>query len=258
MLKKVTEWNYDNAKHLLSRTMFGFKREDITFALSFTLDEFIDNYLLKETPAPPPPASWVNDPPDWQNFDVLYQRYLQLISWQYEVMRTQNTSFREKMVHFLANHFVSEAEKVSVPQFLYHQNVLFRNYAFGNFKELTKKITIDPAMLIYLDGTYNTRYDPNENYARELMELFTLGIGNYTETDIRQAARALTGWYVGESLTPFFDPDLFDPGIKTFSVKAVISIMPILLILFLQKKKQLNLFAENYSKSLFTIFRMKQ
>jgi len=71
-------------------------------------------------------------------------------------------------------------------------------------------------MLIYLDGTYNTRYEPNENYARELMELFTLGIGNYTETDIREAARALTGWYVGNSLTPFFDLELYDSGNKTF------------------------------------------
>ena len=216
MLKKVNEWNYNNAKHLLSRTMFGFTREDITAALSFSLDDFIENQLLGDTTTPPPPGSWVNDPPDWQNFDVLYQRYLQLISWQYELMRTQTTSFSERMVHFFSNHFVSEAEKVEVPQFLYHQNVLFRNYAFGNFKELTKKVTIDPAMLIYLDSIYNTKYDPNENYARELMELFTIGIGNYTETDIREAARALTGWYVENSLTPSFDTDLFDSGNKAF------------------------------------------
>jgi len=137
VLKNINIWNESNVKHLLSRTMFGYRQDDITFALSLTLDDFIDNYLLGDTAAPLPPASWVNDPPDWQNVDVLYQRYLQLISWQYEVMRMQTTSFREKVVHFFTNHFVSEAEKVEVPQFLYHQNVLFRNYAFGNFKNLS-------------------------------------------------------------------------------------------------------------------------
>jgi uncharacterized protein (DUF1800 family) len=84
----------------------------------------------------------------------------------------------------------------------------------GNIITLTKAVTTDPAMLIYLDGVRNRKGFPNENYARELMELFTLGIGNYTEQDIQEAARALTGWRVDE-LTSYFDPDRFDEGAKT-------------------------------------------
>ncbi len=215
MLKKVAEWNYTNAKHLLSRALFGFTREDIDTALSLSIDDFIDNDLLGETETPLPPDTWVNETPAWDDFDIIYQRYLELVIWQYELMRTQRTSFKEKVVLFFTNHFVSEAEKVGMPQFLYHQNVLFRNYAFGNFKELTKKVTTDPAMLIYLDGIYNNKYSPNENYARELMELFTIGIGNYTETDIREAARALTGWRI-DGLTSTFEMQLFDSGNKEF------------------------------------------
>ncbi len=79
---------------------------------------------------------------------------------------------------------------------MYWQNKLYRDNCFGNFKDLTIQVTTDPAMLIYLDSTKNHKDDPNENYARELNELFTIGIGNYTEQDIAEAARALTGWQV--------------------------------------------------------------
>ncbi|MEY3646843.1 MAG: hypothetical protein RL127_1551, partial [Bacteroidota bacterium] len=79
---------------------------------------------------------------------------------------------------------------------MYQQNQLLRKYAFGNFKQLVKEISIDPTMLIYLDGNNSRGTSPNENYARELMELFTLGIGNYSEADIQQAAKALSGYQV--------------------------------------------------------------
>ena len=129
-------------------------------------------------------------------------------------MITQGYSFRERMVMFWHNHFVSEASKVVLPQRMYWQNKLFRDYAFGNVIKLTKAVTIDPAMLIYLDGVRNRKGAPNENYARELMELFTLGIGNYTEQDIQEAARALTGWQV-DGLTAYFTESRFDDGDKT-------------------------------------------
>ena len=215
MLKKVNDWNESNVKHLLSRSMYGFKKEDVEFALTFSLDDFVDNNLLKIDTPPPPPNSWVNELPDWDDTANNFLKYIELGIWHYELMRTQSVSFTEKMVHFLSNHFVSEAEKVAIPQYQYIQNTLFREYVFGNFKELTKKITIDPAMIIYLDGEYNTKNDPNENYARELLELFTIGIGNYTEQDIRNAARALTGWYT-DGLSSSLDTDLHDHGAKEF------------------------------------------
>ncbi|MCP5061730.1 MAG: DUF1800 domain-containing protein [Ignavibacteriae bacterium] len=215
MLKKVNEWNESNVKHLLSRTMYGFKREDIERALTFTLDDFVDTVLLMTTSTPAAPGSWVNLPPDWDDASNNILMYGHLGIWQYELMRKQTTSFREKMVNFLSNHFVSEADKVFIPQFQYFQNFLFREYAFGNFKELTKKICIDPAMLIYLDGEVNTKDIPNENFARELLELFTIGIGNYTEEDIRNGARAFTGWYI-DGVSTSLDADLHDSGIKEF------------------------------------------
>ena len=215
MLKKVNEWNKTNVKHLLSRTMFGFKREDVEFALSLNIDDFVDNYLLGNQPTPPPPGTWVNDMPDWDNTNGNFQKFIEMGIWLYELMRTQPTSLIEKIVHFLSNHFVSEGEKVEIPQYQYKQNVLFREYALGNFKELTKKITIDPAMLIYLDGILNNKNIPNENYAREVMELFTLGIGHYTEADIRNAARAFSGWEL-DGLEAKLNPDLHDSGEKTF------------------------------------------
>jgi uncharacterized protein (DUF1800 family) len=130
-------------------------------------------------------------------------------------MVTQGYTIRERMVLFWHNHYVSEVSKVYLPQRMYWQNKLFRDYAMGNVRELTKAVTIDPAMLIYLDGIRNRVGAANENYARELMELFTLGIGNYTEQDIQEAARALTGWRV-DGLTPYFTESRFDNGFKTF------------------------------------------
>jgi len=100
---------------------------------------------------------------------------------------------------------------------VYAQNQLFRNYALGNLRELTWEVSIDPAMLIYLDNATNVAQHPNENYARELMELFTLGVDHFTENDVRESARAWSGWIVnrltGKSR---FLPRRHDDGSKTF------------------------------------------
>jgi uncharacterized protein (DUF1800 family) len=110
---------------------------------------------------------------------------------------------------------VSELTTVKYPQYMYIQNDLFRKHAFGNLIVFVKAVNIDPAMLKYLDGRLNKRQKPNENYARELLELFTMGIGNYTETDIAEAARALTGWRL-DGLGSKFVLSRFDSGEKTF------------------------------------------
>lgn len=208
-LNKINEWDEKAAIHVLSRTLFGYTQQDIDFALSMSLDEFIDNHLLADKPEPTPPF-WVYD----SSSDNSTERTRELTYWWYDQMIRQGYSFRERIVLFWHNHFVSEVDKVSLPQRMYWQNRLFREYAFGNVRELTKKVSIDPAMLIYLDGNKNRKGAPNENYARELMELFTMGIGNYTETDVQEAARALTGWRV-EGVTSYFDPERFDDGTKT-------------------------------------------
>ena len=208
---KISEWDEDSARHLLARTLFGYNKQDVEFALSHTLDDFVDNHLLADQPAPPQPFYWVNDP----NGENNTERTRELIYWWYNLMLTQGYSIRERMVLFWHNHYVSEISKVGLPQRMYWQNKLFRDYAMGNIQDLTKTVTIDPAMLIYLDGQRNRKGAPNENYARELMELFTLGIGNYTEQDIQEAARALTGWRV-DGLTSYFTESRFDDGIKTF------------------------------------------
>ncbi len=207
---KISVWDEEAARHILARTLFGYNKQDIEFALSITLDDFVDNYLLADQPVPPEPAYWVNDPTNENNTE----RTRELIHWWYNLMLTQGYSIRERMVLFWHNHFVSEVSKVGLAQHMYWQNKLFRDYAMGNLIDFTKAVTINPAMLIYLDGTRNRKGAPNENYARELMELFTLGIGNYTEQDIQEAARALTGWRL-DGLTSFFDSNRFDNGSKT-------------------------------------------
>jgi uncharacterized protein (DUF1800 family) len=211
VLSKLTAWDSISASHLLSRTLFGHTKEDLNFALSHSLDDYVDNVLLSDSSEPQSPGFWVDDTSSYNNS----VRSSELTYWWYNLMLTQSHSLREKMVLFWHNHFVSEISVVDLPQRMYYQNKLFRQFSFGNFKELTKQVTINPAMLIYLDNTKNRKEDPNENYARELMELFTLGIGNYTENDIAEAARALTGWQV-EGIESYFNTERFDDTPKTF------------------------------------------
>lgn len=101
---------------------------------------------------------------------------------------------REKMTLFWHGHFATSVQKVRSPVFMHRQNALFRRHALGNFRELTQAVCKDPAMMLYLDTDKNVKGRPNENFARELLELFTLGEGHYTEQDIREAARAFTGY----------------------------------------------------------------
>ncbi|MCS7100377.1 MAG: DUF1800 domain-containing protein [Burkholderiaceae bacterium] len=124
------------------------------------------------------------------------QQALELRAWWLQEMATTPAPLRERMTLFWHNHFVSALPKVRSPVLMYRQNVMLRRHALGSFRVLLKAVAKDPAMLIYLDGAASRRGAPNENFARELMELFTLGPGNYTEQDIREAARAFTGWSV--------------------------------------------------------------
>ena len=118
----------------------------------------------------------------------------------------------ERLTLMWNNYFATSATKVGSR--VYRQNKVFRKFARAPYGELLTRVVHDPAMLVWLDAPQNRKGKPNENLARELMELFTLGVGHFTEDDVKQAARALTGWTV--KMTTFHsDPALHDPGEKT-------------------------------------------
>lgn len=123
---------------------------------------------------------------------------IELRRWWIDKMRTEEFPLRENMVCLWHNHFVSTSQKVKVNYWIYQHNMILRENAFGNFKELTKKMVKSNAMVKYLDNVDNKKDKINENLSRELLELFTIGIGNYTESDIKNGARALAGLNLGE------------------------------------------------------------
>lgn len=205
----VADWNTNTAAHLLRRTMFGPTRAEIQQAASQTLDATLAA-LFSSQPLPAPPIgpvpplttgqTWVNSVFD-ATYDSTFAAYLK--AWWIGLMTKQGMSIREKMVLFWHNHFASEYVDVQDSRFMYRQNDLFRQNALGNFKQLVKLVSLDPTMLRYLNGNTNIVGRPNENYARELQELFTIGKGpeiaqgnytNYTEQDVQAAAKVLTGY----------------------------------------------------------------
>lgn len=137
-----------------------------------------------------------------------------LRAWWLYVMLNSPHPLEERLTLFWHNHFATSNSKVQNIGSMYRQNELFRTHALGNFSKLLHEISEDPAMLVWLDTVTNKKGKPNENYARELMELFSLGIGNYSEQDIRQAARAFTGWGI-KSNKYHFNQDEHDDGEKT-------------------------------------------
>lgn len=138
--------------------------------------------------------------------------------WLYRMLHTPHP-LQERMTLFWHDHFATSVAKVNRLELMYRQNSLLREHALGDFRKMLHEMGRDPAMLIWLDGNNNIAGRPNENYARELMELFSLGVGNYTEQDIREAARAFTGWsMVGGEFV--FDKTLHDAKPKTFLGKS--------------------------------------
>jgi uncharacterized protein (DUF1800 family) len=133
--------------------------------------------------------------------------------WLYAMLQGGHP-LREKLTLFWHNHFATSLAKVQSPALMFRQNGLLRAHALGRFGPLLHAVDRDPAMLVWLDSNRNVRGRPNENYARELMELFTLGVGNYTEPDVREAARAFTGWHTdGQGFA--FNARAHDDGPKT-------------------------------------------
>jgi uncharacterized protein (DUF1800 family) len=181
-----------------------------------------------DRPRVTPPPAWVNEPivPGQRVIEMSTEerqafqrrnaeRGLQMRGWWLHEMAVTPSPLTEKMVLFWHNHFVSSLQKVRQPQYLYRQNGLLREHALGDFRAFLHAIARDPAMVIYLDSISNRKGQPNENFAREVMELFTLGEGRYTERDVKEAARAFTGWGLDSAGAFVFRPALHDDGVKT-------------------------------------------
>ena len=222
---------YDDARHLLARTGFGPTDAEIRTYAGLTREGAVGQ-LLRETRTmalTPPPAIVVDAAPiplprgdsasdaDRKVFVQEQRREgLALRAWWVEEMLATPSPLTERMTLFWHNHFVSGQPKVRISRLMYRQNVLLRAHATGNFGTLLHAIGKDPAMLVYLDSAQNRKGAPNENFAREVMELFTLGEGHYTEQDVKEAARAFTGWSLDrETLTFVFRPRVHDHGTKT-------------------------------------------
>ncbi len=229
-------WNGDRARHLLQRAGFGIPARAVQFLARLSPEEAVDHLVFYErqgesVPEPdflPPPTnmrrlreSLRSASPEERQRRVQELRRAEreavasLQAWWLERMATTACPLREKMTLFWHGHFATSAQKVRSAWFNYRLNAAFRTHATGNFKALTQAVAQSPAMLRYLDNVRSTRRQPNENWARELLELFTLGPGHYTEDDIKNAARAFTGWSANENGF-LFRAATHDFGPKTF------------------------------------------
>lgn len=219
----------EQAAHLLRRTTFGMQRETVEQFAALSMAEAVD-VLLADQPAPSPPidpntgTTWVNQARN-SSLEGSYARYLK--TWWLGLMIEQQPSIVEKMTLFWHNFLANNNSTVADSRYMYKQNVLFRQYALGDIKDLIREITKDPAMLVFLNGNSNTNTRPNENYGRELQELFTIGKGPeiapgnytwYTEADVQAASKVLTGWRdVSSTVTTSFTSSRHDTTNKQFS-----------------------------------------
>lgn len=234
-------WTESTAKHLLKRTMFAPNAKQIADAVNEGLEgtllrlftPYADpplpiNYNEQNDPNVPIGQSWVYAPIT-PNLNYP-QRSIR--AWQFSLFNDEGVNIREKMVLFWHNHFVT-ADAFSA-KLTYQYIDLIRKSATGNYKQLVKDMTVNSLMLRYLNGAESNKTAPNENYARELLELFTIGKGieagpgdytNYTEQDVKEIARALTGWTLdvqgfqnaGPLPSAVFRPNRHDIGTKQLS-----------------------------------------
>ena len=239
-------WGYEQAAHLLRRTTFGPTYAQINDAVDLGLEATISQlfaeqglpappvlYDFEEDPFVPIGETWV-DAPYAIDINLRGPRNRSLRAWTMGQILEEGISIREKLTLFWHNHFA--ISNVNDPKFLYRYITLLRSSAWGDFRQLVKDMTIDPTMLRFLNGNQNTNVAPNENYARELLELFTIGKGpqvgpgdytNYTEDDVVEIARVLTGWRDQgfNSVNPdvavgsFFRPNRHDNGDKQLSAR---------------------------------------
>ncbi len=246
-------WDAAKAGHLLRRAGFGPLPSEIARAVEAGPDRAVES-LFAFPGDPPPPPQFGEIPPAEAGVDEIIREAVRtrtrpkdtpelravlqqanrahgrgiaaLTAWWLDRMARTPAPLQEKLTLFWHGHFTTSFGDVHDAIALYDQNQLFRRHAAGNFARLLDGVARDPAMLRYLNNDANRKGHPNENWARELMELFTMGIGQYTETDVREAARAWTGWGLRDPRTfegrrAFeFKPQLHDGGTKTFQGEA--------------------------------------
>ena len=237
MLSQLSKekWTHDTAAHLAARAGFGESPSRLEQWTRQGMEATIQELLHPDNDTTAPPTSMVPNQfaelreqvqdatsPDEkvQARRTLRQaanrQFFDLINWWTQRMLTTPAPLVEKMALFWHGHFATSALKVRSPYKLWQQNETFRRHALGNFAMLTKAISRDPAMMVYLDLQTSQSQHPNENFARELMELFTLGEGNYSEPDIKESARAFTGYRIDPFEQFRFVRNQFDGGAKTF------------------------------------------
>jgi uncharacterized protein (DUF1800 family) len=203
------QWNLKWAGHLVRRLGFGANADRLDAAVKAGPVKTI-NEMLDYDPANDP----LSDMAEQLTGFVTFKELKQAQEWCFYRMLNTSRPAQEKLAMFWHNRFATSAAKVDSPGMMHNQIELFRQKGLGSFHELLTAVGKDPAMLVWLDGQFNRKGKPNENYGREVMELFTLGIGSYTEKDVKELARAFTGWqqYNGVGV---FNPKLFDDGEKT-------------------------------------------
>lgn len=198
---------FRDAAHLVRRTALGVEWAAVQRLVGLPRAEAVERVLhppVVGLPAPPSLTPWFRlEPMRLHNvmgrnsaWSIAQREGKLLQAWWLGHILSTPAPFVERMTLFWHNHFTSSLQKTLQPSLLYQQNLLLRRHALGNFAELLHAIARDPAMLVYLDGYQNTKSSPNENFARELLELFTIGRGEYREADVRVAAKAFTGWGV--------------------------------------------------------------
>lgn len=218
-------WNLQRAVHLYRRINLGADVEKIQNALLRNPEDLISELITqaKNLPLSPEPewSEWALSAYSSDEQTRNQQIVDQFLSWAYQwYADIKNNGLRDQMSWFWHNHFVTRHDDYGCPSWMYQYHKLLQKYALGNFKEFVSEMGKTPAMLIFLNGIQNTRFEPNENYARELYELFTLGLDNgYTQNDIVETARALSGWngidVANLCGTVEFLSALWDPGQKT-------------------------------------------
>jgi len=237
-------WTVNEVIHLLKRTMFGATKADVDFFKAMTMNQAVDALLnvplAQFTPAPPV-KNYANsvDPADpdnaiaagqtWVNVNtndgtVEGKRVDSFRSWWMGQILNQDRNILEKMTLMWHNHFSTETNVISRAIWCYQNNTVLRKNALGNFKQFVKDVTINTGMLFYQNGYLNTNTAPDENYGRELQELFVVGKGadnatqGYAEADVKAAAKVLTGWQINPTTnTSFFNTARHDATNKQFS-----------------------------------------
>jgi uncharacterized protein (DUF1800 family) len=221
---------YEEARHLLNRTGFGASDADIRAYARLTRIEAVDKLLAetKREPTLAPPAfvdapfvpyyklRELNAEDRMAELRTRLQQGFELRAWWLHEMVLTSSPLTERMTLFWHNHFATSQQKVRSVTLMYRQNALLRRESLGNFGRLLHEIARDPAMLVYLDNAGSRRQAPNENFAREVMELFTLGEGHYSERDVKESARAFTGFSLDRDTGQYVFRRMFhDGGEKT-------------------------------------------